>query len=103
MRTVLELAAALNAGQLSSEAIVQEALARAKQPEGEGQRAFLSLDADKVLAQARASDLMRKAGIVPSPLAGLPVALKDLFDVAGETTSAGSVVLRESTPKSTDA
>lgn len=103
MRTVLELAAALNAGQLSSEALVQEALARAQQPEGEGQRVFLSLEADKVLAQARASDLMRKAGIVPSPLAGLPVALKDLFDVAGETTAAGSVVLRESAPKTTDA
>ena len=103
MRTVLELSAALDQGKLTSEAIVEEALARSSQPDGEGKRVFLDLNAQKIRAQARASDLMRKAGIVPSPLAGLPIALKDLFDVAGEITAAGSVVLRDSQPRSTDA
>ena len=103
MRSVLELSKALRAGKLTSEAIVEEALARATRPEGEGKRVFLDLNAEKIRAQARASDLMRRAGIVPSPLAGLPVALKDLFDVAGETTAAGSIVLRDSPPKSADA
>ena len=103
MRTVLELSRALDQGKLTSEAIVEDALARAVHPDGEGRRVFLALDPDKVRAQARASDLMRKAGVVPSPLAGLPVSLKDLFDVAGETTSAGSLVLRDAKPKAVDA
>jgi len=47
--------------------------------------------------------MLRKAGIVPSPLAGLPISLKDLFDVAGETTSAGSAVLRDAPPAKADA
>ena len=103
MRTVLELSEALGAGKVTSEALVEEALARATHPDGEGKRVFLDLNAGKIRAQARASDLMRKAGVVPSPLAGLPVSLKDLFDVAGETTAAGSVVLRDTQPKSIDA
>ena len=103
MQTVLEMSSALDAGKLTSEAIVEEALVRATHPDGEGRRVFIALDADKVRAQARASDLMRKAGVVPSPLAGLPVSLKDLFDVAGERTGAGSVVLRDSQPKAVDA
>lgn len=103
MRTVLELSRAFREAKLSSEAICEEALARASDPGGEGRRVFLALDPDKVRAQARAADLLRKAGIVPSPLAGLPVSLKDLFDVAGEVTAAGSVVLRDSPPKSADA
>jgi aspartyl-tRNA(Asn)/glutamyl-tRNA(Gln) amidotransferase subunit A len=103
MRTVLELAKALADGKLTSAAIVDEALARAADAAGEGPRAFIALDPEKVRAQARASDLMRKAGAVPSPLAGLPIAMKDLFDVAGEVTSAGSVVLQDSAPRSADA
>src|SRR5690606_6846755 len=87
----------------TSEAIVDEALAAAERPDGEGKRVFIALDPEKVRAQARASDLLRKAGIVPSPLAGLPVSIKDLFDVAGEVTSAGSVVLRDAAPASADA
>src|SRR5262245_20781325 len=99
MRTVLELSKALDQGRLTSEAIVEEALALASRPDGEVKRFFLDLNPEKVRTQARASDLMRKAGVVPSPLAGLPIALKDLFDVAGEITAAGSVVLRVSQPR----
>ncbi|RPI47957.1 MAG: amidase, partial [Betaproteobacteria bacterium] len=103
MKTILELSQALTAGKITSEAIVEEALARATSREGEGGRVFIALDPEKVRAQARASDTLRRAGIVPSPLAGLPVSLKDLFDVAGETTSAGSVVLRDMPPAKADA
>jgi aspartyl-tRNA(Asn)/glutamyl-tRNA(Gln) amidotransferase subunit A len=87
----------------SSEAIVDEALAAATRPEGEGKRVFIALDADKVRAQARAADVLRKAGIVPSPLAGVPISIKDLFDVAGEVTSAGSIVLRDAPAAQADA
>jgi len=41
------------------------------------------------MAAADAQDRLRKAGYVASPLAGLPVSVKDLFDVAGERTLAG--------------
>ena len=69
----------------------------------EAEALFIGLDADKVRAQARASDTLRKAGIVPSPLAGLPISIKDLFDVAGEVTSAGSAALRNAAPAAADA
>jgi aspartyl-tRNA(Asn)/glutamyl-tRNA(Gln) amidotransferase subunit A len=103
MKTLLELARALAAGTTTSEAIVDEALAAAARPDGEGKRVFIALDSDKVRAQARAADTLRKAGIVPSPLAGLPISIKDLFDVAGEVTSAGSIVLRDEPPANADA
>ena len=103
MKTIVELSQALTHATLTSEGLAEEVLARAADPNGEGKRIFIALDAAKVLAQARASDTLRKAGIVPSPLAGLPVTIKDLFDVAGETTSAGSMVLRDAAPAKSDA
>lgn len=103
MKTVLELAHALAAGTTTSETIIEAALAAAIRPDGEGKRVFIALDPDKVRAQARAADTLRKAGIVPSPLAGLPISIKDLFDVAGEVTSAGSVVLRNAPAATADA
>ena len=56
-------------------------------------------------AQAAASyaDAMRAAGVPQSPLAGLSVSIKDLIDVAGETTLAGSKVLRDAPPARADA
>ena len=50
------------------------------------------------------ADAMQAAGAaLPSPLAGLPVSIKDLLDVAGEATCAGSVVLRDAAPALADA
>jgi aspartyl-tRNA(Asn)/glutamyl-tRNA(Gln) amidotransferase subunit A len=103
MKTILQLAKALAAGTTTSEAIADEVLAAATRPDGEGKRVFIALDADKVRAQARSADTLRKAGIVPSPLAGLPISIKDLFDVAGEVTSAGSAALRSAAPAAADA
>lgn len=103
MKTVFELSSALASGATTSEALAEEILAKAADPAGEGKRIFISLEPQKVLAQARASDVLRKAGIVPSPLAGLPISIKDLFDVTGEVTTAGSVVLRDSPPATADA
>ena len=103
MKTILELSQALMSGTLTSEAIAEALLARAAAPEGEGRRIFIALEPRKVLAQARASDTLRKAGIVPSPLAGLPISVKDLFDVAGEKTTAGSVVLKDRPAAAADA
>lgn len=80
------------AGTLSHEALVTQALEGAATPAA--QHVFTRLYADAALAAARHADAACKAGVQLAPLAGLPVSIKDLYDVAGETTLAGSVVRR---------
>lgn len=101
--TVMELAAALEAGRTTSAALVEEALARIGDPEGEGRRCFIAVYAERARQAAAAQDALRKAGYVASPLAGVPVSIKDLFDVAGERTLAGSRALDDSKPAPRDA
>lgn len=62
---------------------------------------FTRLYRDTALAQAEAID--RAEEPAQSPLAGLPISIKDLFDVAGETTTAGSPALRDNPPATSDA
>jgi aspartyl-tRNA(Asn)/glutamyl-tRNA(Gln) amidotransferase subunit A len=64
---------------------------------------FTKLYPDAARAAAAAADAMRAAGVAVSPLAGLPVSVKDLFDIEGETTLAGSLVLKDAPVASTDA
>ncbi len=64
---------------------------------------FLEVDAASARAAADAHDRLRAAGTVLSPLAGIPVSVKDLFDVAGQVTRAGSRLLAGSPPASADA
>lgn len=64
---------------------------------------FTRLYPDAARACALHADAMRAAGVELSPLAGLPVSIKDLTDVAGETTLAGSTVLSTMAPAVTDA
>jgi len=78
----------------SSLELTELALQRAAAVDGEGARVFTRLYADTARAAASASDTLRSAGLVRSPIDGLPVSIKDLFDVAGDTTLAGSVALR---------
>lgn len=92
MHTTLSHAGArLQSGATTSEQLTREALARAAS--GEGPRVFTRVFRDSALAEARASDLLRAAGAPRSPIDGLPISVKDLFDVAGHTTHAGSRVL----------
>ncbi|AYD67615.1 MAG: amidase [Achromobacter sp.] len=95
--TLNDLTLALNEGRTSSVALTELALARAQDAAGEGARVFTKLYAESALAQARASDTLRAAGIVRSAVEGLPISIKDLFDIEGETTMAGSVA-REGEP-----
>ena len=97
-----ELAARLSSGATTSRELVEEALAAIEAPDGEGSRVFVSCNADRARVEADASDALRKAGVVPSPLAGLPVSMKDLFDVAGEVTTAASPTLADEAPASRD-
>src|SRR5688500_19157261 len=93
MWTVSQLAADLAAGRTTSRKLTEEALARIADPAGEGARAFMKVYAESALAEADFSDRLRKRGVRRSLVDGLPVSLKDLFDVAGDITRAGSKVL----------
>jgi aspartyl-tRNA(Asn)/glutamyl-tRNA(Gln) amidotransferase subunit A len=77
-------------GRTTSRELVEAALAQITDPAGEGTRTFVKVYAENARAAADAQDRLRKAVYIASPLAGLPVSLKDLFDVAGERTLAGS-------------
>src|SRR5207237_1646538 len=81
----------------------EEALARIEDPKSEGKRAFIKVWRNQALAAADASDTMRKAGLVASPLAGLPVSIKNLCNVVGEITLAGSKALDDASPATEDA
>ncbi|MGD9880057.1 MAG: amidase [Reyranella sp.] len=101
--TIQTLAADLAAGRTTSRKLTEEALARIEDPAGEGKRAFIKVWRQQALAAADASDAMRKVGLVPSPLAGLPVSIKNLCNVAGEITLAGSKALDDAPPATQDA
>jgi aspartyl-tRNA(Asn)/glutamyl-tRNA(Gln) amidotransferase subunit A len=96
--TLHELGTALRQGRATSEQLTEAALARAADPGGEGARVYIRRYGERALAAARASDLMRGAGLARSALEGISVSIKDLFDVAGETTLAGSVALKDAPP-----
>ena len=103
MQTIAAAARVLAAGTTTSVQLAEDCLARAADPAGEGARVFIALDPAKVRAQATASDALRRHGIVASPLAGVPVSVKDLWDVAGEVTTAGSRALADRPPVRQDA
>jgi len=80
------------------------ALERIADPAGEGARACLTVYADTARAAADAADARARAGITLGPLDGAVVSIKDLFDIAGEVTRAGSRVLaEEAKPAAADA
>src|SRR6516165_10972168 len=102
-RTVFDITADLANGRTSSRELTEAAQARITDPAGEGARTFTKVYADSARAAADAQDRLRQAGYVASPLAGLPVSIKDLFDVAGEVTFAGSKALDDRPPAEHDA
>jgi aspartyl-tRNA(Asn)/glutamyl-tRNA(Gln) amidotransferase subunit A len=90
--SMLELAAKLAAGEVSSVEATRACLARVAQVDGKV-KAFLRLDEKGALAAAEASDARRKAGSPASPLDGVPIGLKDIFLTEGVATTAGSRIL----------
>ena len=103
MWTVAGLGDALAAGRITSRSLVEQALARIADPAGEGARAFVRTYAETALGEADHSDRLRRAGIVRSAAEGIPVSVKDLYDVAGDVTRAGSKVLDDAPPATADA
>src|SRR5689334_2028003 len=101
--TLAALANDLEAGRTSARKLVEECIARIADPAGEGQRTFIHVDKDAALQAADAMDRLRKAHAAPSRFAGIPVSIKDLFDIAGQVTRAGSRALDDSAPATADA
>jgi aspartyl-tRNA(Asn)/glutamyl-tRNA(Gln) amidotransferase subunit A len=98
MRTLRQSAEELASGATSARALVEESLERITDPDGEGARAFISVSAESARAAADAHDALRRAGREAGPFAGIPFAVKDLFDVAGERSMAGSRALADAEP-----
>jgi aspartyl-tRNA(Asn)/glutamyl-tRNA(Gln) amidotransferase subunit A len=74
---------------------LEQALARIADPQGEGARACLTVYREAATAAADAADARARSSISLGPLDGVIVSIKDLFDVAGEVTRAGSKLLAE--------
>lgn len=96
-------AADLAAGVTTSLKLLEQALSRISAKDGEGSRAFMKVYEETAWAEAEASDKLRAQGVLRSPLEGLPVSIKDLFDVGGDVTRAGSKALAGGPVAATDA
>ena len=91
-KTAAEMADALAKKEISSVELTEQHFARIKEVDGKV-KAFLHLDTDGALAQAAAVDKKRAAGEKLSPLAGVPLALKDVLTQKGIPTTCGSKML----------
>jgi aspartyl-tRNA(Asn)/glutamyl-tRNA(Gln) amidotransferase subunit A len=87
-----EIARRVAARETSAEAVTREHLDRIAQRDA-GLEAFLTVTADRALAQAKRVDAAIAGGAAPGPLAGVPVAVKDVLDIEGVVTTCGSRIL----------
>src|SRR5258708_8975529 len=101
--TLASLADDLENGRTRARKLVDECLARIADTSGEGARVFIHVDAEAAIETAETMDRLREVKAAPSPFAGIPVSIKDLFDIKGQVTPAGSRALDHSPPAETDA
>jgi aspartyl-tRNA(Asn)/glutamyl-tRNA(Gln) amidotransferase subunit A len=92
--TITDLAARLRSGALSPVTLTERLLERIAALDGR-LHAFLAVTRDRALAQARAAELALRGGEDRGPLHGIPLAVKDLYDVAGLPTTAGTRLLAD--------
>src|ERR1700676_2757464 len=101
--TLASLADDLENGRTSARKLVDQCLARIADTSGEGARAFIHVDAEAAIEAAEAMDRLREVKAAPSPFAGIPISIKDLFDIKGQVTRAGSRALDDLPPAEADA
>src|SRR5262249_9104808 len=101
-RTALELAAAIRDHRLTAADVTRAALERIARRDP-AINAFTEVTAERALAEAAAVDRALASGQDPGPLAGVPYAVKNLFDIAGLKTLAGSKINRDHAPAMQDA
>jgi aspartyl-tRNA(Asn)/glutamyl-tRNA(Gln) amidotransferase subunit A len=100
-KTLASLAVLIQSGELDPVALAQETLSRIESHSD--QSIFVGLTRERATREAQAASERIRAGRSLGLLDGLPVAWKDLFDIAGSVTTAGSVVLKDNPPATTDA
>ncbi len=100
-RTLASLAVLVQSGKLDPVALVAETLTRIE--DHPDRSIFVALTQERAAREAKAASARIKTGRSLGLLDGLPVAWKDLFDLAGSITTAGSVVLAEGSPAAADA
>jgi AtzE family amidohydrolase len=100
--TAANIAAAVTAGRVSATHIVEVTLARIRERDPL-LNSFTAVTKHRALARAQALDAARAKGEKLPPLAGVPFAVKNLFDVAGLPTLAGSKINRDLPPAPRDA
>jgi len=93
-RTVMELAAAVQGGEVSPTELVDDAFARIDARNGE-LNAFIALDHEGARTQAASIEHRLKAGEAVGALSGVPIAVKDLEDAAGFVTTCGDPARRD--------
>ena len=99
--SISDIAARIAAGTLTARDHVEACLAAIDSEDGG--RAFITVNADAARAAADQVDKHRASGGVLPPFAGVTLSVKDLFDIAGEVTRAGSRVLDDAAPADRDA
>jgi aspartyl-tRNA(Asn)/glutamyl-tRNA(Gln) amidotransferase subunit A len=99
--SIAELRARIADGRLSHESLVEQAIEGADRPAAA--HVFTMRFDAAAREQARHADTRLRLGVPLAPLDGLPVTVKDLYDVAGTTTLAGSVLRRDAAPATEDA
>ena len=97
-----DIAKAVTSQKLSALQATEDALARIARHDGT-LNSFTDVTAERARAKARAVDAAIAAGKNPGPLAGVPFAVKNLFDVKGLSTRAGSKINRDLKPAARDA
>lgn len=96
------IAAAVRQGEVSAQAVTEAALERIQQDDP-ALNSFTEVTTEAAIAQAQEIDGAIAAGKDPGALAGVPFAVKNLFDIAGVVTLAGSKINRENPPATQDA
>jgi aspartyl-tRNA(Asn)/glutamyl-tRNA(Gln) amidotransferase subunit A len=102
MKQVVEIAAAVRTGRVTATKVVEDCLA-GLMAEANALVAITPILADRALAEAAQVDAIVAAGRDPGPLAGVPYGAKDLFDIAGLPTTAGSALYADAVPARDDA
>jgi aspartyl-tRNA(Asn)/glutamyl-tRNA(Gln) amidotransferase subunit A len=92
--TIPELAGRIRAGALSPVALTEALLDRIERLDGK-LHAFITMSRDRALAEARAAEAALEGGQDLGPLHGIPYAAKDLYDVKGLPTTAGTRLLKD--------
>ncbi|WP_207004069.1 amidase [Trinickia mobilis] len=103
MRTIRQSGKALATRTVSAGELLDASLEAIDADFARGGAAYTHVDRSAAREAAASSDAFRDRGYVPSALAGVPISVKDLFDIKDQVTTAGSRILRDAAPAVRDA